>query len=115
MTNPTPKDFNEFLLSDWCRVYFVDFRHQGRLILTAVVDQLPNALSAVYSFFDPDESARSLGSYAILWEIEKSRQLDYTWLYLGYWIAETKKMEYKARFKPMEALIMEQWQPLKLN
>lgn len=112
MANPTPEDFNAFFLSNWCTVRFVDFRLQGRLLLTAIMDQLPNSLSAVYSFFDPTHPARSLGSYAILWEIEQARLYGLTWLYLGYWIEESPKMRYKSHFKPLEAFIMRQWQPL---
>ncbi|MBF0126070.1 MAG: arginyltransferase [Magnetococcales bacterium] len=112
MASPSREDFEEFLLSDWCAVTFVDFRHEDRLLMTAVIDQLPNSLSAVYTFFDPDESARSLGTHAILWEIGQARQLGLTWLYMGYWIADSRKMSYKSRFQPLEAYIMRQWQPL---
>ncbi|MBF0628273.1 MAG: arginyltransferase [Magnetococcales bacterium] len=112
MANPQPEEFVEFLHSDWCAVRFVDFRHQGRLLQTAVVDLLSNSLSAVYTFFDPDEDDRSLGTMAILWEIEQARQSGLNWLYLGYWIANCPKMRYKARFQPLEAYINRRWIPL---
>ncbi|MBF0427555.1 MAG: arginyltransferase [Magnetococcales bacterium] len=112
MANPSETDFYDFLHSEWCTVRFIDFRLQGRLLLTAVMDQLPNTLSAVYSFFDPDENHRSLGSYAILWEIEQALRLGLPWLYLGYWIADSQKMRYKSRFQPLEAYILRQWRLL---
>ncbi|MBF0614487.1 MAG: arginyltransferase [Magnetococcales bacterium] len=109
MADPNPEDFMEFLHSDWCAVRFIDFRWRGRLIQTAVIDQLRNALSAVYTFFDPKESARSLGTLAILWEIEMARQMELDWLYLGYWIADCPKMRYKSRFQPLEAYVNRRW------
>ncbi|MEO5333909.1 MAG: arginyltransferase [Magnetococcus sp. YQC-5] len=115
MAHPKPEEFAEFLHNNWGRVHFVDFRLQGRLLMTAVVDQLPNALSAVYTFFDPAEQGRSLGSQAILWEIAKAREMGKSWLYLGYWIANAPKMQYKARFQPLEAYIMREWTPLESN
>lgn len=112
MANPTPEEFEEFLLCRWNAVRFVDFRLQGRLVMTAVLDRLPSSLSAVYCFYDPDETHRSPGTYAILWEIEQARQLGLTWLYLGYWIGDSPKMRYKSRFQPMEAYLMRQWRPM---
>ncbi|MBF0213457.1 MAG: arginyltransferase [Magnetococcales bacterium] len=112
MADPQPEEFAEFLHSDWCAVRFIDFRHQGRLLQTAVVDLLGNSLSAVYTFYDPEETARSLGTLAILWEIEWARQLELSWVYLGYWIADCAKMRYKSRFQPLEAYINRRWIPL---
>ncbi|MBF0180222.1 MAG: arginyltransferase [Magnetococcales bacterium] len=111
MTNSSPEDFQDFLLSDWCRTSFVDFRLQGRLVMTAVIDRLEHSLSAVYTFFDPQERERGLGTFAVLWEIAEARALGMHWLYLGYWIAESHKMSYKARFQPLEAYRQRQWLP----
>lgn len=112
MAEPEPMDFQEFLHSDWCAVRFIDFRLHNRLIQTAVVDLLGRSLSAVYTFFDPDQAARSLGTLAILWEIEMARQMELDWVYLGYWIAASPKMRYKSRFQPLEAYINRRWIPL---
>jgi arginine-tRNA-protein transferase len=74
-----------------------------------VVDFLEQGLSAVYTFFEPDLSQRSLGSYVILWQISKCRELGLPHLYLGYWIKGCDKMEYKSKFRPMEFLIDGRW------
>ena len=101
----------EFLTSPWSATTFYEFRHGPRLLAVAVVDRLEQSLSAVYTFFDPDLPARSLGTYAILWEIEEARRLNLRWLYLGYWIRECPKMSYKGRFRPMEIYRHGHWRP----
>ena len=62
-----------------------------------------SALSAVYTFFDPDSSGRSLGTFSILWQIQAAQQLGLDWLYLGFWIQKRQKMAYKNLFRPIEA------------
>ena len=109
MSNPKPKDFNEFLLSYWSTTRFVEFRKENRLLMVAVIDVLPHAISAVYTFFDPGEAARSLGTYAILWQISETEKCAKNHLYLGYWIDNCKKMHYKSRFQPLEAFHEQQW------
>lgn len=79
-----------------------------------LVDVLDDGLSAVYSFFDPDESRRSLGTLLVLALIEAARQAGLPYAYLGYWIAESRKMAYKARFRPLEALGPDGWGRLAL-
>lgn len=66
----------------------------------------------MYTFFDPDDKRRSLGRYAILWQIQESLRLGLPYLYLGYWIKECQKMNYKTQYQPLEGFINEQWQPL---
>jgi arginine-tRNA-protein transferase len=91
----------------------VEFRDQDRALIGAcLTDRLGIGLSAVYSFFEPDHGRRSLGSYMILWLIEECRRLGLPHVYLGYWIAEARKMAYKTRFRPIEALTRDGWQPL---
>jgi len=112
MANATEEDYISFLSSDWCNTLFVEFCCDNELAGIAVVDSLDNALSAVYTFFDPKFSARSLGVYAVLWQIEHAKSLGLDWLYLGYWIAECQKMSYKTNYQPLQGLIDEQWQLL---
>ena len=74
-----------------------------------MVDHLPDGLSAVYTFFDPAEKRRGLGSFAVLWQIERAQQLGLEWVYLGYLIRECIKMSYKENFQPLEAYLDGQW------
>ncbi len=93
-----------------------EFRHfyQGKTLLgVAVSDVLLDGLSAIYTFFDSYEQRRSLGSFAILDQINSCIQRDLPYLYLGYWIRDCDKMRYKTNFRPIELLIKHQW--LRLN
>ncbi|MDF9393403.1 MULTISPECIES: arginyltransferase [Methylococcus] len=102
-------DYWSFLASSWAETRFVEFRSRSDLLGVAVVDHVPGALSAVYTFFDPNAAERSLGSLAILWQISEACRLGWEWLYLGYWIGGCRKMEYKARYRPLEALVANRW------
>ncbi len=93
--------------------FLVEFRDpDDRLVAACLTDRLGDGLSAVYSFFAPELAARSLGSYSILWLIERARQLDLPYVYLGYWVPESRKMAYKARFRPTEILVSGTWRVL---
>ncbi|MFV0295115.1 MAG: arginyltransferase [Hyphomicrobiaceae bacterium] len=81
----------------------------GRLVAVALCDRLSDGISMVYSFYDPEEAARSLGSYMILEHMEYSRKLGLPYLYLGYWIEGSRKMSYKSRFLPQEHLGPDGW------
>jgi arginyl-tRNA--protein-N-Asp/Glu arginylyltransferase len=81
------------------------------LIAVAVSDVLDTGLSAVYTFFDPQLEKRSLGNFAILWQIEQARAMGLDYLYLGYLIKGCAKMEYKSTFRPLEMLIEGEWVP----
>ena len=76
------------------------------------VDRSSDGLSAVYSFFDPDRSDDSLGSYIVLRLIEEARRRALPYVYLGYWIAASRKMAYKIRFQPLEAFGADGWGPM---
>jgi arginine-tRNA-protein transferase len=88
----------------------VEFRERGALRMVSIVDQLQDGLSSVYTFFDPDVSGASFGTFNILWQIELCRKLDLPYLYLGYWIAQSRKMAYKIEFQPMQGLVNGRWQ-----
>jgi arginine-tRNA-protein transferase len=87
---------------------------QGAFLGACLLDVLDDGLSAVYSFFDPEERRRSLGTLLVLALVAAARHLDLPYAYLGYWIAESRKMAYKARFRPLEALGTEGWRRLAL-
>jgi len=112
MDQPTPEDYLNFLTSSWCETLFVEFRLQDTPVAVAVTDRLPNALSAVYTFFEPRLARRSLGTYAVLRQIEFARDLGCDWHYLGYWIPGCGKMAYKNRFRPLQAYQHGKWAPL---
>ncbi|MBF0155390.1 MAG: arginyltransferase [Magnetococcales bacterium] len=114
MDNPQPETFLEFLAGQWSHTHFHEFRLHGRLVMVAVVDNQPDSLSATYTFFDPELESRSLGTYAILWEAERARQIGKRSLYLGYWIAACQKMSYKSRFQPLEVFDDTVWKELDL-
>lgn len=102
----------DFLSCEWCETHFYEFRRDGRLLAVAVADRLIDGLSAVYTYYDPDENRRSLGTYAVLWEIHQARRLDLSWLYLGYWIENCRKMAYKDQYRPLETYRNDRWRPL---
>ncbi|MGA7801894.1 MAG: arginyltransferase [Gammaproteobacteria bacterium] len=102
MDTDDPGQYLEFLTCSWSDTVFYEFRIQQRLLAIAVTDRLPGALSAVYTFFDPRETARGLGSYAILWQIAEARRQGLSWVYLGYWIEECRKMSYKGNIRPLQ-------------
>ena len=109
MDNPSREGYKNFLWSSWSETLLFEFKLNEKLIAVAVVDQLENAFSAVYTFFDPDLKQRSLGKYAVLYLIDYSQKSGYSWLYLGYWIAECNKMKYKIEYQPVECFINEKW------
>ncbi|MGE0613484.1 MAG: arginyltransferase [Hyphomicrobiales bacterium] len=81
----------------------------GELAAVALCDQLGDGVSMVYSFYDPELTSRSLGSYMILEHVEYARRLGLPYVYLGYWIDGSRKMAYKQRFQPQERLTPEGW------
>ncbi len=110
MDDPSPEGFMDFLTSPWADTLFYEFRIGLRLAAIAVVDRLDQALSAVYTFYDPAYRGRSLGRYAILYEIEEAKARDFSWLYLGYWIAGCRKMRYKNEYQPLEYFVGGRWE-----
>jgi len=105
-------EFDQFLLGSWAQGRFLELREQGQLLAVAITDLAENALSAVYTFYDPDVHARGLGTLAILRQIEWAKRDGRTHLYLGYWIAGHIKMDYKRRFRPLEGFDGRGWQRL---
>lgn len=112
MFPPSIAQYVSFLFSDWCNTRLIEFRSGERLLAVAVCDYLRNGLSAVYTFYDPDEERRSLGTVAVLWQIREAIRLGLPYVYLGYWVKESPKMAYKTRFQPLEAFIGQRWQVL---
>jgi arginine-tRNA-protein transferase len=110
MYPPDRDQFESFLNDPWDCTEYLQVRHDGRLIAVAVVDVMVDGLSAIYTFYDPMEDARSLGRFAILWQIERCRREGLPYVYLGYWIRNCRKMAYKADYQPLEVLVNNRWQ-----
>jgi arginyl-tRNA--protein-N-Asp/Glu arginylyltransferase len=113
MYPPSRDQFTSFLVDGATDSWFLEMNLDGRLIGLAAVDLLNDGLSAIYTVFDPAYEQRSLGTFAILWQLEEARRRELPHVYLGYWIRECKKMNYKTRFRPIEALQDGHWQVMK--
>lgn len=119
MADMTALDYVSMVEDTTVRTSLIEYREQdetredgGQLYATALTDRLHDGLSMVYSFFLPDMEARSLGSYMVLDHIERARAEGLPYVYLGYWVADCRKMSYKMRFQPLEALGLDGWSRL---
>lgn len=112
MDDDDPQNYWRFINSSWSNTWLYEFRLDERLLGVAVVDRLRNAMSAVYTFFEPDLPQRALGVYAVLWQVEEARRLELRWVYLGYWIKDCPKMAYKDRYRPLECYAGHDWRRL---
>jgi arginine-tRNA-protein transferase len=115
MAGMTFADYRAMVSDTRLDTRLTEFREPGgRLAAACLTDWLEDGPSAVYSFFAPDLARRSLGTYMVLWLIEAARRRGLPHVYLGYWIADSAKMSYKTRFRPIEGLGPEGWLPLPL-
>lgn len=101
--------YRNFLMQSNVDSALVEFREDGALRMVSIVDKLDDGLSAVYAFYDCASVGASYGVFNVLWLTEWSRKLGLPYLYLGYWIAESRKMAYKADFRPVEGLLGGDW------
>ena len=112
MDQDSREQYRHFLLQSNVSSRLIEFREGATLRMVSILDELQDGLSSVYTFFDPDVRGASFGTYNILWQIELCRKLDLPYLYLGYWIAQSRKMAYKVQFQPMQGLVNGRWQPV---
>lgn len=109
MAQMTREDYFHMFQPSFAESFLVLYKKGAQVLGIALTDVLEDGLSMVYSFFDPEQKRRSLGSFMILDHIQRSCALNLPYLYLGYWIAGTQKMAYKSRFKPQECLGPRGW------
>jgi len=112
MDHDSREQYRHFLLQSNVRSSLIEFREDGRLRMVSIVDRLEDGLSSVYTFFEPEVAGASLGTFNVVWQVELCRRLGLPYLYLGYWIAQSRKMAYKINFQPLEGLIDGQWRHL---
>ena len=104
MDQDSREQYQHFLLHSNVATELLEFRERGVLRMVGLIDRLADGLSSVYAFFEPEVRGASYGTYNILWQIERCRSLGLAYVYLGYWIHESRKMAYKATFRPVEGL-----------
>ncbi len=103
------QQFESFLVQSEYQTRFIEYRLDQTLLAVSVVDYLEQGLSAIYTFFDPDQQRRSLGKLAILALIQQACSDNLPYLYLGYWVHGCQKMSYKINFQPIQLLIDDHW------
>ena len=112
MATMTYAEYRNMVEDSAVRTALAEFREPGgALVAVSLIDRLDDGISAVYTFYDPAQPRRSLGTWCVLWLVEHCRQQGLRYVYLGYWIAESSKMAYKARYPALERLVAGSWVP----
>ncbi|MCX7179875.1 MAG: arginyltransferase [Proteobacteria bacterium] len=115
MDQDSRDQYAHFLLQTHVDSRLIEYREEsvlGPLRMVSIIDLLPDGLSSVYTFYDPDLRGASLGTFGVLWQAAQCAHLGLPYLYLGYWIRHSPKMAYKSNFRPLQGLLRGQWQLL---
>ena len=112
MDQDSREQYRHFLLQSNVDTKLVEFRDGSQVVAVSIIDQLLDGISAVYTFFDIENKSASYGTYSICWQLDLCKALGLRYLYIGYWIKNSKKMSYKTKFQPLEALVQDRWLPL---
>jgi arginine-tRNA-protein transferase len=112
MDHDSREQYSHFLLQSNVHSRLVEFREHGQLRMVSIIDELADGISSVYTFYDPARQKQSLGTYSVLWQIAEAKRRKLPFVYLGYWIAESRKMSYKTDFQPIEGLVRGSWMRL---
>ena len=112
MDEDSRDQYAQFLLESQVDTRLMEFSENGQLRMVSIIDVLEDGISSVYTFFDPDVPGATFGTYNILWQARLCQQFALPYLYLGYWIRDSRKMAYKSNFRPIEGLIDGEWREL---
>ena len=112
MDDDSHEQYANFLLQSRVDSRLVEFTEDNIVRMVSLIDVLDDGLSSVYTFYDPDVPQASFGIFNIMWQAAQCLALNLPYLYLGYWIAESQKMAYKAAFTPIEGYVAGHWGPL---
>lgn len=112
MDDDSQEQYAQFLLQSRVDTRLIEFSDDIAIRMVSIIDVLDDGLSSVYTFYDPDQPGSSFGVYNVLWQAAQCHNLGLPYLYLGYWIAESRKMAYKSGFRPIEGFIDGSWKPL---
>jgi arginine-tRNA-protein transferase len=111
MADDDPAQYAEFILKSGVESWLAEFREGEVLKMVSLIDRLGDGLSAVYTFYEPEEEKACYGVYNVLWQVDLARRLGLKYVYLGYWIRDCRKMSYKAAYHPLQALVDGVWLP----
>ncbi|AZN36646.1 arginyltransferase [Iodobacter ciconiae] len=115
MDKDNREQYQNFILKSNVGSFLAEFSLDNEIQMVSLIDQLDDGISSVYTFYNPDLPNSSLGVFNILWQISLAAEMQLSYVYLGYWIDQCRKMAYKARYRPIEGLFNGCWQSLPIE